>query len=48
MMTLTECDNTNILASLGLKRGVPAEPLFAEFGIESRPDWGKGGSISEE
>jgi hypothetical protein len=48
MMTLTERDNTNILDSLGLKRDVPAGSLFAAFGVDSRPDWGKGGSSSGE
>jgi hypothetical protein len=48
MMTLTERDNTNILDSLGLKRDVPAGSLFAAFGVASRPDWGKGGSILGE
>ena len=46
-MTLTERDNTNILDSLGLKRGVTAGPLFAAFGVDSRPDQGKGARFGE-
>lgn len=48
MMTLTERDNTNILDFLGHKQDVPAGSLFAAFGVDSRPDWGKGGSSSGE
>jgi hypothetical protein len=47
MMTLTERDNMNILDSLGLKRGVTAGPLFAAFGVDSRPDQGKGARFGE-
>jgi hypothetical protein len=48
-MTLTERDNTNILDSLGHKRDVyPQGRCFAAFRVDSRPDWGQGGSIAGE
>jgi hypothetical protein len=34
MMTLTECDNANILDSLEHKQDVPTGSLFAAFGVD--------------